>query len=402
MSTHPFPHTLFVGIDVGSQTHSVAFGDEHGHVLHAFEMNHSHESFEHFFATLEQYSQIHHATPHIAMEGYNGWARPLDQMILERGYALYNVNNVKLSRFKEMFPGAAKTDQIDARRILELLILDRHVPTAKNILQPIDRHSRNNAILKRLTRRHAQLVKERVVITNRLGADLQAVAPELKGLSKRINNRWFLQLLTLRKDIRMLSSVRTATLNAIPYIRTHSREAIRHWQRHAHFGMETEYVAPMIYEDALRVLELEEKLKALKEQMKALIPVSPMANLIQTIPGFSTITAATLAGEIGSIDRFESEASLALYLGTAPLDNSSGNYTGTKRNQATNRHAKTALTIATALHGMFVEESYDYLQKKKSQGKKPQQAIRALSRHLVRVIWSMIHQNRPYERREME
>jgi hypothetical protein len=48
---------------------------------------------------------------------------------------------------------------------------------------------------------------------------------------------------------------------------------------------------------------------------------------------------------------------------------------------------------------MFVEESYDYLQKKKAQGKKPQQAIRALSRHLTRVIWKMIQQNRPYERR---
>ena len=38
------------------------------------------------------------------MEGYNGWARPLDQQIQQRGYRLLNVNNLKLARFKEIFP----------------------------------------------------------------------------------------------------------------------------------------------------------------------------------------------------------------------------------------------------------------------------------------------------------
>jgi transposase len=399
MSTHPTSHTLFVGIDVGSQSHAVAFGDENGNILHEFEMPHTHESFEHFFQVLEQYAHIHQATPRIAMEGYNGWARPLDQLILHRGYALYNVNNVKLSRFKEMFPGAAKTDTIDARKILELFALDRHLPAAKNVLQPVCSPEQTNATLKRLTRRYAQLTQERIVITNRLGADLQAVAPELKALSKRMHNRWFLRLLTLRKDIRMLPRLHASTLQKIPYMRQRNREQLRYWQQHARFGDEIEYVAPMIYEDALRALELMDKLKALKQQIQDLVQHSSMATLIQTIPGFGPIVSATLAGEIGSIHRFKSEASLALYLGTTTLDNSSGKRKSTKRNQATNRHAKNAITTATALNGMFVEESYDYLQKKKSEGKKPQQAIRSLSRHLTRIIWKMIQQNRPYERR---
>jgi hypothetical protein len=53
------------------------------------------------------------------MEGYNGWARPLDSLIRARGYRLYNINNLKLTRFKEIFPGAAKSDRIDARKGLE-------------------------------------------------------------------------------------------------------------------------------------------------------------------------------------------------------------------------------------------------------------------------------------------
>ena len=44
----------------------------------------------------------------------------------------------------------------------------------------------------------------------------------------------------------------------------------------------------------------------------------------------SLVCTAELAGEIGTIARFRSEASLALYLGMAALDNSSGKYRGSK------------------------------------------------------------------------
>lgn len=38
------------------------------------------------------------------MEGYSGWARALDQQVLSRDSRLYNVNNLKLARYKEIFP----------------------------------------------------------------------------------------------------------------------------------------------------------------------------------------------------------------------------------------------------------------------------------------------------------
>ena len=53
------------------------------------------------------------------MEGYNGYARRLDRLVQEKGYRLFSVNKLELARFKELFPGAAKTDAIDARKILD-------------------------------------------------------------------------------------------------------------------------------------------------------------------------------------------------------------------------------------------------------------------------------------------
>ena len=73
----------------------------------------------------------------VAMEGFNGHARPLDSRIQVHGYRLLNVNNLKLARFKEILPGPAKSDPIDARKILERFELGKHLPLAKDALQEV-------------------------------------------------------------------------------------------------------------------------------------------------------------------------------------------------------------------------------------------------------------------------
>ena len=83
------------------------------------------------------------------MEGEGGHARPLDRMILEKGYTLYNVSNLKLARFRKIFPGPAKTDSLDVRKILELFHLKDHLPLAKDVLQEVLRIPPVNERLKR-------------------------------------------------------------------------------------------------------------------------------------------------------------------------------------------------------------------------------------------------------------
>jgi hypothetical protein len=111
---------LRVSVDVGYRRHRVAMGLSDGGVLEEFEIEHRIEGFEDFFSRIEKHRQINNCSIAVAMEGYNGWARPLDSMVRQRGYRLYNINNLKLARFKEIFPGAAKSDRIDARKGLEL------------------------------------------------------------------------------------------------------------------------------------------------------------------------------------------------------------------------------------------------------------------------------------------
>jgi hypothetical protein len=79
------------------------------------------------------------------------------------------------------------------------------------------------------------------------------------------------------------------------------------------------------------------------------------------------------------------------------LDNSSGKYQGTKAPKHVNTRAKAAMMIALDRHRKYVPESQRYYEKKRQEGKQHNQAIRALGRHLSRIIYKMLKEERQYE-----
>jgi transposase len=152
----------------------------------------------------------------------------------------------------------------------------------------------------------------------------------------------------------------------------------------------------MIRQDAERTLELNRQIKALEGEMARIATTSAIACRFASIPGYGSVCSAELAGEIGTIARFRSEASLALYLGMATLDNSSGKFRGSKSPKHVNTRAKAAMMAAVDHHRKRIPQSQRYYEKKRAEGKRHNQAIRALGRHLCRVIFKMLSQERPY------
>jgi transposase len=393
------PVEIRVSVDVGYRRHSVAIGLASGEVLEEFEIAHRPEGFEQFFSHIEKHQKVRACEVAVAMEGFNGCARPLDAMVRRRGYRLYNINNLKLARFKEIFPGAAKSDRIDARKGLELFQLSDHLPLAKEVLQEVKGTPQANEVLKRLTRRRRRLVDERIRVISNLQTDLQAVCPGLLEITKNAGNQWFLNLLVSADTLPQLARLRPSTLLKIPAVGRKYASFIEEWQKRAHFSEEAEWVSEMIQEDAQRCLELDEKIKELKAKIKDISKDSTIAKILLTIPGFGTICTAELAAEIGTVERFSKEGSLALYIGMSSLDNSSGKYQGSKQTKHVNTRAKAAMMIALDRHRKYVPQSQRYYEKKRSEGKKHNQAIRALGRHLSRIIYKMLTEERAYEMR---
>jgi transposase len=388
---------LRVSIDVGCYRHRVAVGLSDGRLLSEFEIAHDHTGFEEFFARIGAYEQQYQCPVAVAMEGYNGWGRPLDQLILKQNYRLFNINSLKLARYKEIFPGAAKTDAIDARKGLELFTLSEHLPLAKNSLQAVLPAPEVNDKLKRLSRRRRRLVIERVAVKSALHSDLQAVCPELLAITKDIDQVWYLNLLTSVSELPKLARKQAASLAQLRGVGTLYLSKIRAWQKSAQFSAEVDWVGPMILEDARRLIELGNAIKSLDAQMAALSQQSDIARCLLSLPGFGSTCCAELAGEIGTIDRFEHESSLALYLGMAPLDNASGTYKGVKTPSQVNKRAKMAMMTAVDHHRRNVAQSQAFYAKKRAQGKTHNQAIRALGRYLCKVMFKMLNENRLYE-----
>ena len=393
---NPVSLQLRVGVDVGSRCHTVAIGLSDGSLLEEFEIPHTAEGFQEFFARIEACGRCYRVPVAVAMEGYNGHIRPLDSLVRARGWRLFNVNNLKLARFKEIFPAAAKNDRIDTRKTLELFQLGDHLPMAGDVLQEVMATPAENDILKRLSRRRRRLVNERTRVLNSMQADLQAVCPGLLEITRDVGNLWFLNFVTCRKGLLKLAGVRRASLLKVHGIGANYAGAIQAWQGRAYFAPDASLVGDMIQQDAARILELKKQIKALEEHMAQVVEKSSIAGQLTSIPGYGSICTAELAGEIGTIERFRKEASLALYLGMATLDRSSGKSRGSKPPKHVNARAKAAMMIAIDRHRKLVPQSQRYYERKRAEGKKHNQAIRALGRHLCRVIFKMLTQNRPY------
>ena len=233
-------------------------------------------------------------------------------------------------------------------------------------------------------------------MVNSMQADLQAAAPGLSRITQDVANLWFLNFLTCRDDFRKLARVRRASLLKLPAIGPTYADRIQAWQNDACFGHDARLVGDMIRQDAMRILELNRQIKALEVETARIAAKSTIACQLASIPGYGSVCSAELAGEIGTIARFRSEASLALYLGMATLDNSSGKYRGSKAPKHVNARAKGAMMMAVDHHRKRVPQSQRYYEKKRAEGKKHNQAIRALGRHLCRVIFKMLSQERPY------
>lgn len=388
---------IHVSLDIGSKQHNVAIGLSSGELLDEFEMVHQSSGFSEFFQRIKAQEDKFKLPVAIAMEGYNGWARPLDKLVLEKGYKLLNINNLKLARFKEIFPSPAKTDYIDARKGLELFQLSSHLPLIKGALQEVPHQPKTNEILKRLTRRRRRFVNEKIRYMSTLQVDLQAVCPGLLTMTKDAENMWFLRLLGSVKHLTKLANLKETSLLKIKGVGKKFAQKIQDWQPTAFFSHDIEWVNDMILEDVQHILNLKEKIKALDTDILNHSNNSEIASYLNSIPGFGATSCAELAGEIGTIDRFNKESSLAIYLGMAPLDNSSGKFNGAKQPKHVNTRGKSAMMCAVDHHRKGSVRSDTYYQKKRAEGKKHNQAVRALGRQMIKVIFKMLTEKRNYK-----
>ena len=67
-----------VGIDVGCKAHRVGIANTKGKILEEFDISHTDAGFQEFLRRIDHYKQDLALPVAVAMEGFNGYARPLE------------------------------------------------------------------------------------------------------------------------------------------------------------------------------------------------------------------------------------------------------------------------------------------------------------------------------------
>ena len=107
--------------------------------------------------------------------------------------------------------------------------------------------------------------------------------------------------------------------------------------------------------------------------------------------GIGDVYAAVIAVEIGDISRFPDASHLASYGGVAPVREESGtSVRRSKKRKGGNRRLKNALIQSAQSAVTHDERSRSYYEKKRAEGKGHKQALRALARRRVDVIYALL------------
>src|SRR5947208_2853695 len=129
------------------------------------------------------------------------------------------------------------------------------------------------------------------------------------------------------------------------------------------------------------ILALDRELQATAKQT---------APALLALPGCGAVSAAKLLGEIGPIERFETDAQLARHAGVAPLEASSGKHRRHRLDRGGNRQLNCALHRIAITQGRVHPPAPAYLERKQAEGKSRREALRCLQRQLARVVFNTL------------
>lgn len=137
-----------------------------------------------------------------------------------------------------------------------------------------------------------------------------------------------------------------------------------------------------------RLRELTKQANSLERELATL--VRRQAAPLLALPGCGTLTAARIVAEVDDIARFNNQARLASYAGISPLEASSGRNTRHRLNRSGNRRLNRALHIIAVTQARIHPPARAYLARRVAEGKTSREALRALKRHLIRVIYRIL------------
>jgi transposase len=161
-----------------------------------------------------------------------------------------------------------------------------------------------------------------------------------------------------------------------------------------------EVASRIVAELAAEVLTLKQRIESIDEEISQRFFARPEAQILISLPGMGPILGAEFLVCVGEISAFESADRLAAYAGLVPAARDSGKRVGNcRRMRGGNKTLKRVLYQSAFASVRGSVQSRAFYDRKRREGKRHTQALIALARRRVNVVWTMLRDGTTFEER---
>ena len=161
-----------------------------------------------------------------------------------------------------------------------------------------------------------------------------------------------------------------------------------------------EVASGIVAQLAAEVLTLKERIESIDEEIGERFFARPEARILASLPGMGPILGAEFLVCVGDIRAFESADRLAAYAGLVPAARDSGKRVGNRRRMRGGNKALKRIFYQSAFASLRgCAQSRAFYDRKRAEGKRHTQALIALARRRVNVVWAMLRDGTTFEDR---
>ncbi|WP_413797427.1 IS110 family transposase [Streptomyces iranensis] len=332
-----------------------------------------------------------------AVDLNHGGAALLIGMLLSHDQPMAYLTGLAVHRASATYKGEGKTDAKDAFVIADQARVRRDL----GLLRPGDEIAVD---LRTLTNRRLDVVFDRTRQINRLRAQLLEIFPALER-SLDLVNKGPVMLLT---GYQTPAAIRRAGVKRIEtWLKNRKVRSAAALAKTAVEAAQTQQTAlpgeklaaAMVVRLSKGVMALDEEIAELDALIEARFREHPHAEVIRSLPGMGAkLGAEFIAATGGDMDAFGSADRLAGFAGLAPRPRDSGRVSGNlRRPKRYHRGLLRSMYLSAMVSITTCPASKAYYQRKRSEGKGHKQALLALARRRLNVLWAMIRDGQCYQ-----
>jgi transposase len=392
-----------LGIDVSKKSCRYFILNEEGQKLKSFSLDNTHEAFQNLLERLKGLS-VPKEKLLIGLEASGGFWENLYSHLKENGFSIILLNPYHTNKFREALAKKAKTDDIDALVIAQLLRTGEYVQSqvAEELIQS----------LRELTKLRYELVKERKNYQRQVLSLLSIVFPEHEKTA--LKNPFSVASLAILQAFPTAKELAQANPKQIEKIARSIKGnnfdlkeielLLKTAQNSIYSGRAKEARATSLRILLRHVDTLSSSIEELETEIKQLLsPQEPkdssLGENLLTIPGVGEKTVAAVLSYLGTDGSNFSNSTKAIgYVGFFPKIYQSGQ--SLRENKICKRGPKLlrwALYMAAVACLRHNPEMRTLYHKKLSQGKTEKQALICVAKKLLEVMLSMLKSGEPYD-----